>query len=245
MGKASLVILTLALSFGMLGAGCGHSEIATPTFTPSPTQSVVSTATDTHAVEIVQDLVTEKLDAMEAKDIARYLVLIDETDEEFFTEQRNWFLYYLDAITSDLSIEVMSAAQIDYTTIVTTLNQRYHYGPQKEDRTVTYAEKYVLTPNGWKDADLDFRVHETPHFLIKYTQGVEARAVEVGEQAEIAHDSVGTRSPSSSTPTRRCFARARISGSLTCSVDGGNPANRSRCMRTRRSRLFREWLLMK
>ncbi|MBN1452458.1 MAG: hypothetical protein JW963_15690 [Anaerolineales bacterium] len=142
------------------------------------------------AEQVVYDLIAAKLEAMQAQDIERYLALIDETDKEYYTEQRNWFLIYQDADTADFSIRVLKAAQIDDSTIVATLCQRYLYGPKKENRTVKYEAKFVETPDGWKDADLNFRVMETPHFTIKYPQKAEAKALEVSEAAENAYASV-------------------------------------------------------
>jgi hypothetical protein len=142
------------------------------------------------AKEIVSDLIAAKLGAMQAKDIESYLALIDETDEEYYMEQRNWFLIYQDAVTSDFSIEVRKAKKVDDTTIVATLYQHYLYGPQKEDRTVKYEARFVETPGGWKDADLNFSVMDTPHFVIKYPQEAEKKALEVSEAAEIAYASV-------------------------------------------------------
>ena len=142
------------------------------------------------AEAIVKELVAAKLEAMKAKDIKRYLALINETDKEYYTEQRNWFLIYLDAVTSDFTIEVKKAEKINDATIIASLYQHYLYGPEKADRTVTYEERFIKTPNGWKDADLNFKVKETPHFVVKYQGEVEANAVQVCEEAEKAYASV-------------------------------------------------------
>jgi hypothetical protein len=99
-------------------------------------------------------------------------------------------MIYRDAVTSDFSIRVLKAVQVDDATIVATLCQHYLYGPQKEDRSVRYETRFVKTPTGWKDADLNFKVKETPHFVIKYPQNAEAKAAEVGAAAEIAYDTV-------------------------------------------------------
>jgi hypothetical protein len=82
---------------------------APPTVTPvPPTATPTPGAVDSAAV-IVKELVAAKLEAMKAKDIKRYLALINETDKEYYTEQRNWFLIYQDAVTSDFTIEVVKA----------------------------------------------------------------------------------------------------------------------------------------
>lgn len=148
------------------------------------------TDTDLAAEEIVRDLIAAKLGAMEAKDIETYLALIDETNEEYYTEQRNWFLIYQDAETSDFSIEVLKAKKVDDITIVATLYQHYLYGPEKEDRAAKYEAKYIKTPDGWKDADLNFSLIETEHFLIKYPPKAEQKALEVSQAAENAYASV-------------------------------------------------------
>jgi hypothetical protein len=135
-------------------------------------------------------LVTAKLAALQAKDIDGYLALLDGSDPEYITEQRNWFLIYQDAVTADFTIEVVHVEKIDATTIVAMLDQHYLYGPEKADRQVNYAAKYRLTPAGWKEADLNYREIETPHFVIKYQAEVEDKANEVGEEAEKAYASV-------------------------------------------------------
>jgi len=173
-----------------------------PTGTPTPVAASSPTAVsqpslptkekgDADSAEaIVKELVATKLEAMKAKDIQRYLALINETDKEYYTEQRNWFLIYQDAVTSDFTIEVIKAEKINDTTIVASLYQHYLYGPEKADRRVTYEERFIKTPNGWKDADLNFKAKETPHFVVKYQGEVEANAVQVCEEAEKAYVSV-------------------------------------------------------
>lgn len=138
----------------------------------------------------MKELIAAKLDAMEAKDIKRYLALVDETDREYYTEQRNWFLIYQDTVTSEFAIDVLKATKVSDVSIIAVLHQHYFYGPQEEDRTITYEEKFVKTPGGWKDADLNFRVTETPHFVIKYPQEADTRAGIVAKDAENAYASV-------------------------------------------------------
>lgn len=142
------------------------------------------------AEEVVYGLIATKLNAMETKDINRYLTLIDETDKEYYTEQYNWFMIYQDAVISDFSIKVLKAVQVDDATIVATLCQRYLYGSEKDERNVRYETRFVKTPAGWKDADLNFQVKETPHFIIKYPQKAETQAKEVSKAAEVAYETV-------------------------------------------------------
>jgi hypothetical protein len=163
---------------------------APPTVTPVPPMAPPAPGAADSAAATVKELVAAKLEAMKAKDIKRYLALINEADPEYYTEQRNWFLIYQDAVTSDFTIEVIKAEKINDATIVASLRQHYLYGPAKADRTVTYEAKFVKTSNGWKDADLNFSVKETPHFVVKYQREVEANAIEVCEEAEKAYASV-------------------------------------------------------
>jgi hypothetical protein len=188
------LMLVLFIQAGCLPANPIVSPVP-PTIVPTfgramATQTPEEKPSETTAEEIVKDLIAAKLAAMEAKDIERYLALIDETEEEYYTEQRNWFLIYQDAVTSDFSIKVLKAENIDDATIIATIYQHYLYGPRKEDRTFNYEAKFAKTADGWKDADLNFRVMETPHFIIKYPQEVEAKAIAVSEDAEIAYASV-------------------------------------------------------
>jgi hypothetical protein len=145
---------------------------------------------ESSAEEIVKELIAAKLDAMEAKDVERYLALVDETDREYYTEQRNWFLIYQDAVTFEFTIDVLEAEKVSDDSITAKLHQHYFYGPQKEDRTITYEERYVKTSGGWKDADLNFKVTETPHFVIKYPQEADTQARIVASDAENAYSSV-------------------------------------------------------
>lgn len=164
---------------------------ATPALTaspalPTPTQE----QTEESAEAIVHRLVSAKLAALQAKDIDGYLALLDGSDPESLTEQRNWFLIYQEAVTADFAIEVAAVEKIDATTIVALLDQHYLYGPAQADRQVSYEAKYRLTPAGWKEADLNYQEIETPHFVIKYQAAVEDKARKVGEEAEKAYASV-------------------------------------------------------
>ncbi|HZW04202.1 MAG TPA: hypothetical protein VFF68_09765, partial [Anaerolineaceae bacterium] len=148
------------------------------------------TAVEQTPQEIVTQLIAAKLKAMEEQDIDAYLSLIDACDNEYYTEQRNWFLHYQEAITAEYSIEIKQVERIDDSTLVSTLEHRYLYGPEKTVRQFENRQKFVLTPDGWKDADLAFEVIETPHFTIKYQPELEAKAAEVAEEAEIGYSSV-------------------------------------------------------
>jgi hypothetical protein len=198
MSRQTIRIITVVCVFAVL-IGCAP---ATPTAAPTPPAETptltalpsLPTPTKEEAEEsaeaIVHRLVSTKLAALQAKDIDGYLALLDGSDPEYITEQRNWFLIYQDAVTADFTIEVVHVEKIDATTIVAMLDQHYLYGPEKADRQVNYAAKYRLTPAGWKEADLNYREIETPHFVIKYQAEVEDKANEVGEEAEKAYASV-------------------------------------------------------
>ena len=193
------IIVTVAYALVVLiGCAPGAPPAApslpaeTPALTalpPTPASTEVR-ETGESAEEIVQRLVAAKLAALQAKDTDAYLALLDGSDPEYITEQRNWFLIHRDAVTADFTIEVKRVEQIDANTIVATLDQHYLYGPEKADRRVSYEAKFSLTPAGWKEADLNYRVAATPHFVVKYQDGVEAKAGEVGEEAEKAYASV-------------------------------------------------------
>ncbi len=163
---------------------------SSPTAISQPSLSTKDKSAADSAEAIVKELVAAKLEAMKAKDIKRYLALITETDKEYYIEQRNWFLIYLDAVTSDFTIEVIEAEKINDTMIIASLYQHYLYGLEKADRMVTYEERFIKTPDGWKDADLDFSVKQTTHFVVKYPEEAEAKATEVCEEAENAYASV-------------------------------------------------------
>jgi hypothetical protein len=173
------------------------STVQATTFSPAdasasatPTPISGEKNAESSAEEIVKELIAAKLDAMEAKDIERYLALVDETDREYYTEQRNWFLIYQGAVTSGFVIDVLEAEKVSDDFIIAVLHQHYLYGPQKENRTVTYEEKFVRTPGGWKDADLNFKVAQTWHFVIKYPQEADTRAGIVAKDGENAYASV-------------------------------------------------------
>jgi len=200
-------IKVTALLVLILVAGCvpvdsaPASEPAVPTamspadLPPSATSTAVlptvsPTVTLDPAKEIVAQLVTAKVDAVRAKDTEAYLALVNEADPEYYTEQRNWFLILQDAVVADFSIEVQEVEAVDDETLVASLKQHYLYGPERADRTIAYEERYVRTPAGWKDADLNFASMETAHFLVKYQPEIAEKAVEVSEEAERAYSSV-------------------------------------------------------
>jgi len=162
---------------------------------PSTTDTAVlpavsPTVTQDPAEEIVAQLVAAKVDAVRAKDIEGYLALINEADPEYYTEQRNWFLIIQDATIADFSIEVREVEAVDDATLVASLEQHYLYGAELADRTISYEERYIRTPAGWKDADLNFESMETAHFLVKYQAEIVEKAAEVSEEAERAYSSV-------------------------------------------------------
>jgi hypothetical protein len=197
MSQLTARIITVACVFAVL-IGCTP---ATPTAAPTlPAEAPALTAlpslptptkeeAEESAEAIVHRLVSAKLAALQAKDIDGFLALLDGSDPEYITEQRNWFLIYQDAVTADFTIEVLRVEKIDATTMVAMLDQHYLYGPEKADRQVSYETKFRLTPAGWKEADLNYREIETPHFMIKYQTEVEDKAGEVGEEAEKAYAS--------------------------------------------------------
>ncbi len=166
------------------------TETPVPTALPPTPTSTEARETEESAEAIVQRLVSAKLVALQAKDMDQYLALLDGSDPEYTTEQRNWFLIYRDAVTADFTLEVKRVEKIDATTIVAMLDQHYLYGPEKADRRISYEAKFSLTPAGWKEADLNFSMMETPHFVIKYQREVEAKAKEVSKEAEKAYTSV-------------------------------------------------------
>jgi len=175
------------LAFILLG-GCalfGRTPASSPTVSPVVSQDP--------AEEIVTQLVAAKVEAVEAKDIEAYLALVNEADPEYYTEQRNWFLIVQDAILADFSIQVHGVEAVDDATLVASLEQHYLYGPERADRTFAYEERYIKTPDGWKDADLNFESMETPHFVVKYQPEIFGKAAEVCEEAERAYTSVVSR----------------------------------------------------
>jgi len=158
-----------------------------PAAAPAPTVTLEAQA---YAEDIVGGMVAARLAALQAHDLEAYMALIDERDTEYYTEQRNWYLLFQDADTSDYSVQVLEAGFTGGDTIIARLRQHYLLGPQKEDRTIDFENRFVLTDAGWKDADLNFSTKETPHFVIKYPAQAGEQAVQVGEAAELAYSSV-------------------------------------------------------
>jgi hypothetical protein len=173
---------TPALSTPPASAATLASHAVLPTVSPTFTQDPRET--------IVRRLIAAQVDAVRAKDMEGYLALINEADPEYYTEQRNWFLIVQAAIVTDFSIDVQKVEAVDDTTLVATLEQHYLYGTERADRTISYEERYIRTPTGWKDADLSFVSIETAHFLVKYQPEIAEKAAEVGEEAERAYSSV-------------------------------------------------------
>jgi len=153
-------------------------------------EPVLAVKTGLTAAEIAQGVVDGKVAAMQADDLDAYMALVDESDAEYTTEQRNWFLLYRDAGTSDFSIEVPDADFAGEGLIVANVQQHYLLGSERENRSIEYEQRFIETDTGWKDADLNFSIRETEHFVIKYPAEAEKKAVEVGEAAEEAYSSV-------------------------------------------------------
>ena len=62
---------------------------SSPTAVSQPSLLTKDKGAADSAEAIVKELVAAKLEAMKAKDIMRYLALINEADKEYYTEQRN------------------------------------------------------------------------------------------------------------------------------------------------------------
>ena len=188
--KQPLLIIFLLLASILIASCTQAAPVSTCLMPLEETMAVPTTLSQDAAQAIVEQMVTAKLEAMQAKDIDQYLALIHKNDREYYTEQRNWFRIYQDAVTSDFTIDVQKVRVVNDSTLVASLKQHYLYGPEKDDRTVSYDERYIQTPDGWKDADLNFEAGQTAHFLIKYPRKAASNAADVCEEAEQAYASV-------------------------------------------------------
>lgn len=189
--RRTAVIVAIVAVFAVMAAityfALSRGSDLEPAATAAPTVVVEAQA---YAEDIVGGMVAARLAALQAHDLDAYMTLIDKRDPEYYTEQRNWYLLFQDADTADYSVEVLEAGFIEEDTIIARLRQHYLLGPQQEDRTIEFENRFVLTDAGWKDADLNFSIRETPHFVIKYPAEADEQAAQVGETAELAYSSV-------------------------------------------------------
>ena len=96
MSQQMRMIIPLVCSLVVL-IGCAPATPTLPAETPAITAlpllpaSTEAEDAEESAEEIVQRLVSAKLTALQAKDMDQYLALLDGSDSEYTTEQRNWF----------------------------------------------------------------------------------------------------------------------------------------------------------
>ena len=86
-----------------------------------------------------------------------------------------------------MRLEPVDIAKRDANTYIVTLRQQYLYGANRTKRECRFNQKYIRTPLGWKDSDLEFQERKTAHFHLMAVDTVSEDKLEtIAENAETA-----------------------------------------------------------
>jgi len=135
-------------------------------------------------------LVKEKVEAIVEKNIERYLETVDDTNKEYYHEQKRWINDIATNKIENYELNIVEMKPIDESNVVVTLNQKYSY--KYKDYDLIYDAIYRRTEKGWKDSGVNFKMKETDNFIVKYMDG-EENLDKIINAAEKAHGEVVKR----------------------------------------------------
>ena len=143
--------------------------------------------------KFIEQTLANKRTALAAKDKAAFLNLLDPSQQEYREEQSHWFDDFISHDIQDFKIQIGRVERIDDRTLVAGIKQNYTYNGK--DYTLEYLERFVLTAQGWRDADLNFATKSTDHFDIKYLPGDQKIAERAAQDAEAAYNDLQNKLP--------------------------------------------------
>jgi hypothetical protein len=136
----------------------------------------------------IHQLVAAQEKAVNQGDMDRFMGTLYSADAEYCVEQKRWFQYFHSAGAKDYVLNIEDMARRSETEYVARISQSYVY---KSLKKVTFDLRFVKTGTGWKDADLEYQVLETDHFIIKGTTGIgQVWMNKIAKDAEKAYEKV-------------------------------------------------------
>jgi hypothetical protein len=133
-------------------------------------------------------LVKSKAEAVNNRDIEKYMSTVNEADNEYYKEQEHWFQDILLNQISDYKLELLDIESRGEDSYLVTLKQQYQY--EGKDYNLKYKAIYKKNEDQYVDCDLDFTSFETEHFIIKYTDKSKGLLDKVAREAEEGYDIV-------------------------------------------------------
>lgn len=140
--------------------------------------------------KLINEIIKIKEIAVKEKDIKKYMKTINESDKEYYSEQRHWFEDIQASDIENYTLEVKGYTKIDNSTFLVALEQKYRFNNMNYD--LEFKQVYKKTSDGIKDCDLNFKIKQTEHFIIKYFDDFEDKIDEFSKGAEKAYDIVLT-----------------------------------------------------
>lgn len=174
--------LLLSFILGLCLLACSSNDVKKETI--SSYKEEISQEIENAIYHIVEN----KVEAVNKRDIEKYLSTVNEKDKEYFKEQEHWFQDIMLNDISDYSLEVIDIEIRSEDSYLVSLKQQYHY--KNKNYTLNFKSLYRKKGKEFVDCDLDFSSLETEHFLIKYTQASKGLLDKIARDAEEGYEIV-------------------------------------------------------
>ncbi|MBN2794738.1 MAG: MBL fold metallo-hydrolase [Clostridia bacterium] len=132
----------------------------------------------------IEDVMSERLEALEAENLELYMGQITQRNPYFYEEQERWYMGMIDPSISNLYLEVKGIETIDANEVVVTVYQSHDMDTHYE---MTYPLLFKYEDGAWHDYGYHFEEEENPLFTVKYMPG-ETRVEEFSEMLKDAYD---------------------------------------------------------
>lgn len=136
----------------------------------------------------ITSIVEKKVEAINAKDIEKYMTTINKEDKEYYKEQEHWFQDIMVSDINDYKLKLIEIESRGEDTYLVSLKQQYRY----DNKAYTLKFKSLYKKNGdeFVDCDLDFSNLETEYFIIKYTENSKKLINKIASDAEEGYELV-------------------------------------------------------
>ncbi len=168
MKKLLIIILLVFILTGCSDNTVKNVDKQTATITKKVTPTITEKVTPVDYTDIIANVMTIKIEALNDKDLDNYMTTISKSDEYYINEQKRWFTEMTKDGMKNYQLDITNIDQKDENTIIATINQKHFYNEQFD---ITYPLKLVFEEGMWKDAGYDFLVYEGDGFTLKYMKG--------------------------------------------------------------------------
>jgi hypothetical protein len=141
----------------------------------------------------VQAQIDQKLQAIQEKNVEKFLATIAPDKTAYKREQQHWFEDLIASPVTEYQLEIRDLVITPPMSVDVTLAQSYKLKGERQE--LTFHERYTQTERGYLDSDLMFEKLISKHFLIYYTDGDRATAEKVQVDAEAAYADLQKRYP--------------------------------------------------